>query len=381
MAIDVQNFLTAQRLAHPELAADLDKIENLYSKKLWHQLTVFLVEFVKRPEFQTGEWLVGLYNCFLVDFEAKLNQLSLVEIVFSVIRQLPSHDARISFLEGILKKVSANKAATVACNMAIADFKLQLGDLEGCKALLEEAQQVLDANDDIGLAIHAMYYRLSAQYQKVKASFGDFYREALRYLGCIDEGTLSIQEQQDYAFDLGLAAILSPDLYNFGELIAHPVLNSLKGTGREWMVKLLFAFNRGDIGEFEALQSYWQSQALLVEHVVSIRKKMCLMCLMEIVFARPSDSRTIPFDVIATQTRLPVDDVEYLVMRALSLKLIRGTIDEVTKTVRVTWVQPRVLDRQQVEGMAVRLAQWCANVENTIATASVGDADLTFREE
>lgn len=40
--------------------------------------------------------------------------------------------------------------------------------------------------------------------------------------------------------------------------------------------------------------------------------------------------------------------VELLVMKALSVGLLRGSIDEVDKRVHITWVQPRVLDLQQV---------------------------------
>lgn len=40
--------------------------------------------------------------------------------------------------------------------------------------------------------------------------------------------------------------------------------------------------------------------------------------------------------------------VELLVMKALSVGLIKGNIDEVDKKVQMTWVQPRVLDLQQV---------------------------------
>ena len=40
--------------------------------------------------------------------------------------------------------------------------------------------------------------------------------------------------------------------------------------------------------------------------------------------------------------------VEFLVMKALSLGLVKGTIDEVKQLVNMTWVQPRVLDLSQV---------------------------------
>lgn len=42
--------------------------------------------------------------------------------------------------------------------------------------------------------------------------------------------------------------------------------------------------------------------------------------------------------------------VELLVMKALSVGLVKGSIDEVDRRVHMTWVQPRVLDLQQVMG-------------------------------
>jgi 26S proteasome regulatory subunit N9 len=66
----------------------------------------------------------------------------------------------------------------------------------------------------------------------------------------------------------------------------------------------------------------------------------------------------LPFDLIAQETRLPVNEVEYLVMKAFSLDLIRGTIDQVEQIVRITWMQGRVLGTQGIEGMKERLEGW-----------------------
>jgi len=52
-------------------------------------------------------------------------------------------------------------------------------------------------------------------------------------------------------------------------------------------------------------------------------------------------------------------------MKALCLKLIRGTIDQVDELVVVTWVQPRVLDTNQIDGMRRRLEDWDENVKRT----------------
>jgi 26S proteasome regulatory subunit N9 len=44
---------------------------------------------------------------------------------------------------------------------------------------------------------------------------------------------------------------------------------------------------------------------------------------------------------------------------ACSLKLIRGSLDQVDQKAQITWVQPRVLSREQIGALAKRLESWC----------------------
>lgn len=53
-----------------------------------------------------------------------------------------------------------------------------------------------------------------------------------------------------------------------------------------------------------------------------------------------------------------------LVMKAFSLGLVKGCIDEVQKKVLIDWVQPRVLGRDQVGSMAQRFGQWSKDVKD-----------------
>lgn len=79
-------------------------------------------------------------------------------------------------------------------------------------------------------------------------------------------------------------------------------------------------------------------------------------------FKRPSNDRQLTFAEIAKETKLPINEIELLVMKALSQGLVKGAIDQVASTVNMTWVQPRVLDRNQITGMIERLNDWCKNV-------------------
>jgi len=53
------------------------------------------------------------------------------------------------------------------------------------------------------------------------------------------------------------------------------------------------------------------------------------MALLELIFSLPKNDRNVSFDSIAKVTGLNVNQVEPLIMRCMSLELIKGQIDEV----------------------------------------------------
>mgnify|MGYP001352593077 CR=1 FL=1 len=159
---------------------------------------------------------------------------------------------------------------------------------------------------------------------------------------------MSKEEQAKHAYFLALAAILGDKVYNFGELLAHKVLDSLKGTENAWLTDLLFVFNSGDVNKFRTMKPKWSSIPDLASHETRLYEKVCLLCLMEMAFRKEATERHIAFAEIAKETTLPLEQVELLVMKGLSQGLVRGKIDEVEQVVMLTWVQPRVLDKQQL---------------------------------
>jgi len=63
-----------------------------------------------------------------------------------------------------------------------------------------------------------------------------------------------------------------------------------------------------------------------------LRDKIRLSSFIALVFRTPPDKRIISFADIAANTKLPLAEVEFLVMKALSLGLVRGKIDAVCIT-------------------------------------------------
>lgn len=125
---------------------------------------------------------------------------------------------------------------------------------------------------------------------------------------------------------------------------------------------LLRAFHLGDLEQYEGLKATWQIQPDLGKAEGILHRKIVLLCLMEMIFSG-GGTRTLTFDQVAIRTKLGKDQVELLAMHALSLGLIRGTIDQVEEIFQMHWVKPRVLDLGQVATLKKRLDQWTDDVK------------------
>ena len=174
-----------------------------------------------------------------------------------------------------------------------------------------------------------------------------------------------------YAEDLCLAAMVSDKIYNFGEIVSLPIFNSLKeDKSLSWLSKLLQSFNDGDIDMFNNVfadhKAEIQRKAALANNLPILKEKITLLCVMNLIFQRPPSQRNISFSEIAKATQLELKQVEWVLIRAMSIGLIRGVIDEVDQTVSVTYIRPRVLDKSQLLSLKNRLIEWSTAVEQSV---------------
>ncbi|NP_001040331.1 26S proteasome non-ATPase regulatory subunit 13 [Bombyx mandarina] len=356
--IDVSDFLTKKQASEPALAADWAKLEELYNKKLWHQLTLKLQEFVKNPALQRGDNLIQLYNNFLTTFESKINPLSLVEIIAHIVEQYVNKRDAVTFLEKVETKVKMNDEALALCKVLQGQIYIeQLNDYDAAEKIIEHLESTLEDADGV-TPVHGRFYKLASEYYRVRGPTGRYYRAALRYVGCADGGeALPATERADIAFRLALSGVLAPDVYDLGELLAHPILHSLRGTPNEWACELVKAVSVGDVGAFERIRAKSNCDEL---HKADrqLRQKIAILCLMEMAFNKSSSQRKLSFEEIAREARIPLDEVELLIMKALAEKLIRGHIDQVRSCATVQWVRPRALAGAGAVLTAARVDAW-----------------------
>ena len=115
------------------------------------------------------------------------------------------------------------------------------------------------------------------------------------------------------ATDMALASITGEEIFNFGEVIATPILNSLIDTPNQWLRDIVHALYSGDIDQFNLIidQSKEQirTQPAMMARFDLLKEKVVLLCVMNIAFERPSHDRQILLSDIADRARIPVNQV------------------------------------------------------------------------
>jgi 26S proteasome regulatory subunit N9 len=221
-------------------------------------------------------------------------------------------------------------------------------------------------------------------YYKIVGPAEAFYEQAIQFLQYAPSpGATSSVIFHQLAVDLCLAALTADGVYNLGQVLESApkqLILSLKDSPEGWLVDLLRACADGDLAQFHQLTEQHaeaiQQQPALVHRATAVKEKLTLLALVKIVFAKPAHERTLAFSEIAEQLMVAEDQVEWIIMRALSVKLIKGSIDQVDQTLQVTWVLPRVLNKEQLENLAGRYGEWAAKVGRI--QEKIQDQTVTF---
>jgi len=97
----------------------------------------------------------------------------------------------------------------------------------------------LDGFDGVSPA-HGRFYLLQSRLFKATGDTAEYYRSALKYLGCTPLNDVSIAEQRDHAKCLSLAALISDGIYNFGELVSFDMRQKVRYNLQAMIDRFLF---------------------------------------------------------------------------------------------------------------------------------------------
>ena len=147
-------------------------------------------------------------------------------------------------------------------------------------------------------------------------------------------------------------------------------MKSLEGTEQEWVLDVVKAYIAANVNAYNDVMSKHGANikgnnVLQTAREGILNEKIKLLSLVRLAFDKASFERIISFEEIQRVTQCQVDAVEYLIMKAMSLELLKGIVDEIDGNVQVTWVNPAILDIDQMKAINEKVKSWITKIEQT----------------
>jgi 26S proteasome regulatory subunit N9 len=251
---------------------------------------------------------------------------------------------------------------------------LRSGQALEARRLMDTIQQFVDGlqTHELDPLLLALLCKSRAQDYELSRNFTKFYQTSFDIVNYCERSRLPLldAELSALAYKTAIAALLSPETYNFGRLLMFkPFTEKLQNTNDAWLLQWAQICNEGDVYWFNAFVAA-NSHIIgaipdLTGALSDLNTKVRLMALLHLVFYTPAECRVFSFQSLAERCVVPLDEVEALILSALALRLIEGLVDGVENVLRVSWVQPRVLSIAEIRELAKRIGAWKNMVQET----------------
>jgi len=366
-------------------APHVDEFTNALALHLHHQLTeLALPLFKKTPD----ELLERLFMAAIYPLSAKLNPLRYLELLGLVVLGAIK-DARLEFLEnhapkGVLQTPGeeeqetkterrgfgkmkhsdeAAKADLLDAHAMYLALKAEVA-IKECK--IEAAKDTMDLLQDaiihkraavsVPPMVSSWYYKASLLLYNATQDSSKYYEAGVNYLLYTPYESVLL-DAEELAINMGIAALVTPEEYHFGELLELSVFT--RADTKPWIYDLCVAFREGKFELFDAAMSKHKEKIMetpaLKNNLELLHEKFKSSVLLEYAFSEKHRKR-IDLQKLAAKTR--VDDIESLLINAMAAGLVKGSIDQVSNIFCCTWVKPRVLDSTRLQLLQDRVTKW-----------------------
>lgn len=207
--------------------------------RLWHQFTDSVSVLVSSNEVKSATSLVEFFNVIIVDCASKLNPLSHAYIAIEISKQIDGKlllffsfcisltssfidiPTRLDFLTITSSQnfIKEDAQSLILFQSTIAELKVLSGDVEEGSKDLEAIESNLDSLHSNDSSVYASFYKAKSLMYKAKTQINEFYKAGLQYLSYAQMENVDKEERAALAFDLGIAALVGEDIFNFGELV------------------------------------------------------------------------------------------------------------------------------------------------------------------
>ncbi len=348
---------------YPSLKTLFEEIDSNLNQNLWYQLSENLISISNKPELQNSKDLIQLYNGLVLFIEPTLNPMKYLEFVQNMLHNYKDKmEEALVFVENIERKNAQKyKGEEKIFIKIIKGFCfLELNKMYELEEVVKNTEQDFSGNIEIDSSLYSQYYKLSTLYYEKKEDYDNFYNNAFQYLAY--ETKISNEDKLNLCYKMCSAMLIGEKLYNFAELLEKDFFKLMTGSKYEWISNLILSFNSAKVDQF--LSMVKQNEKIIKENPVLksnfdfLEIKIRIAALLDLIFQKNKNERTISFEEICKVCDTSLDKIEYICMKALSQGLLKGYIDEVEKKFIVTWIQPKYLDKEKINFMKEKFTSW-----------------------
>jgi 26S proteasome regulatory subunit N9 len=169
-------------------------------------------------------------------------------------------------------------------------------------------------------------------------------------------------------------------MFNFAELIEKDFFKLMKDSKYEWLYNLILYFNSSKVDQFLAGMEKYKNEInnnkILKEKIDFLKIKIRIAALLDLIFSKNKNERIITYDEIIKVCNTNKNDIEYIVMKALSLNLIKGYINQVEEKIVINWIQPKYLDNEKIKVLYGRFENWIVKANKILTDLQENGAPL-----
>lgn len=363
----------------PEAAKLVVEASDYFNRRWWHELATTLLKLLT-DSAEARSVAADIHLNVIIPVRLDIAPELYVKIVYITVSNMSNEVEAHALLEGATNSilgVGGSKDQSYRCLQCIKALLLMANNVTlEARRLIDGVEEFANSlqTHDLSYVLRAFLAKALCRQYELLSEFTRFYDNVFDLVTYCEKAELPLvdSEIQGLAYKAALAALLSPSIHNFGRLLTFPQLvKSLDSSNDAWLLEWVRLCNAGEVSASEAFVESHRDVINTIPDVVNalptLAKKVRLMALLHLIFYTPADKRTFRFDQIGSRCAVAPEKVGTLLLSALALHLIEGTIDGLDNTIKVSWVQPRVLSLDEVRELAKRVGEWRKSVKETAA--------------
>lgn len=354
-------YLDTLKAKYPKYNQIFSKIETNINNSLWHQLTDDLIELSSQPDLQNSNDLIDLYTALVQFVERAMNPMRLL---FFVHKMLSNYQGRMNealiFIENLEKKIKFDGESKLYLTIMKGFCYLGLERLYDLEDLINAVKEEFEKKSDIEPYVYSYFYRLATYFYEKKENYDEFYLSSFQYLAY--EKNIPADEKIEICFKICASSLVGEKMFNFAELIEKDFFKLMAQSKYDWIYNLVLSFNSSKVDQFLGMLNTYANQIsqvrVLSEKIDFLKLKIRIAALLDLIFQKNKSERTVTYKEIMDVCKVQLNEIEYVVMKALSLNLIKGSINEVEQKIVINWVQPKYLDKEKIAILDKRFENW-----------------------